>query len=392
MFNLLIALISGVLIGWNFHAFYLQLTPPNILKSDINISQISNEDKNLKIEEVKSEPINQKILNSKKAIPSDPFFEYLTQNQFSDAMALYLDAPNKKLTSYRVTLLDYFKTKANKSPNEGITNMLEFIELEPKHKEVSLVLINTYENLNQYQKAIEQIIKLLETASASEIETVQSKLVKTSQSYLDELNNSQNFENLVSFLQERIELGIKTPFYTYALAEYYVKSQQYDRATTLLKEIEYDYDYGEKAKDLLNLINQKTTQNKEYNHEISLQRVGEHFTVEVNIDSSPLTLLLDTGATLTMVNEAKLSSLHIVNEHIVLNTAGGEINAQLQEANSFSVGDIELENFQIVSSSFEQEKADGLLGMNFFKKFKFKIDQEQSILYLSEKEVPKVNL
>jgi len=114
--------------------------------------------------------------------------------------------------------------------------------------------------------------------------------------------------------------------------------------------------------------------------------VGSHFTIDVIINDTPLTLLLDTGATLTLINEEKLpSSLTLINDNVTLKTAGGEVSAQLIMAENFRVGEIDLKNFKVTSSSYSQENADGLLGMNFFQKFKFKIDQKKKVLFLSKK-------
>jgi clan AA aspartic protease (TIGR02281 family) len=319
MFNLLLALITGLVIGWNFHSFFMQLNPPNILRNQINIVQPIKEEivsiatpPKLSIHEIK-----EKIQIVKKNIPkkvnkeknvsnislvsakikniqkTDTFYDFLQNDLFSDAMSLYIDASEAKLLFYQPTLLQYFETKVEETPQEALEQMFEFQELEPSERKVNL---------------------------------------------------------------------------------------------EILQEIE-DNSYEEKAKILLKLIKEKIDKKQEYQYEISLQKVGEHFTVNVEINNLSLSLLLDTGATLTMVNEEKLSSTLItIEENILLNTAGGEIHAKLQEADTFSVGDIELKKFQIVSSSFEQKEADGLLGMNFFKQFEFKIDQEKALLYLSKKE------
>lgn len=397
MFNLLLALITGLVIGWNFHSFFMQLNPPNILKNDINISQISEEKLTQKktieeekiinlVERVESPPSKEKVTLIKKA-KVDPFYALLEKDLFSDAMALYLDAKNTLLPAYRTALLNYFKIKSTLNPNESIKKMLEFRELEPKHKAVTLLLIETYKKVKAHKKAIDLITQLTETASATEVESLHLNLISTSKSHVEELKASKNLLKLLSFLKERIEIGIKVPFYTYTLAQYYVNIQEYTLATQVLKELEYDEEYGEKAKNLLKEIEEKIVQNQEYTHQLVLNKVGEHFTITVHVNHEPLTLLLDTGATLTMVNEEKISSLTILKENITLNTVGGEIHAQLQEADTFSVGDIELEKFQIVTSPFEQKNADGLLGMNFFKRFKFKIDQEAGLLYLGKKTI-----
>jgi len=304
MFNLLLALVAGLIIGWNFHSFFMQLEPSAILKNNTDISQFPKEkiaptpitSKQPSIQKLPKKTMQEINTSTPKHIDNEEHdsFDYLLHNNlFSDAMALYIDANEAKLLFYQSILIQYFETEVQNNPQKALEEMLEFQEIEPSERKVDM----------------------------------------------------ESFQEID------------------------------------------DNDYLEKSQILFNLIKEEMDKNNEYTHEIPLKKLGEHFLIEVTINSQALTLLLDTGATLTMIDDAKLdSSLHIIKENIVLSTAGGKINAKLQEAESFSLGDIELQNFQIVSSRFKQNGADGLLGMNFFKKFKFKIDQEEAILYLSEKE------
>ncbi len=309
MFNLPLALITGLIIGWNAHALFMQLNTPTFLPKKFNsiqeeskelttqpTTQIVKEIKDLKpynSNDAKIELKKEHNLTSSKPLLNENFYTLLDNNLFSSAMSHYVDASPTKISLYRVALLKYFDNKIKIDPQRAIEEMLEFQELEPPQTKVNL------EDLHEVEEGNDE----------------------------------------------------------------------------------------EKAAILLKLIKEKIEKKPEYQYRIPLEKVGEHFILEVEVNRQPITLLLDTGATLTMINENILnSSLHTLKEHIVLNTAGGEIHAKLQEANTFTVGEIELENFQIVSSKFKQKKADGLLGMNFLKKFKFKIDQEKSILYLSPKE------
>jgi len=311
MFNLLLALIAGLVIGWNFHAFFMQLTPPKILKNEINIPKPLEENKrHLTItpipirqrpqekqkilhQNVETEESNISETNTTDTNKGDSFNSLLYANLFSDAMSLYIDANEAKLLFYQSILIEYFETEVTNNPQKAVEEMLEFQEIEPSERKVDM---------------------------------------------------------------------------------------------ESLQEID-DANYLEKSQILFNLIKEEMERNNEYTHEIALKKLGEHFAVEVNINSQPLTLLLDTGATLTLIDKSKLdSTLKTIKENIILSTAGGRINAKLKEAEHFSLGDVELEKFQLFVTNFKQNGADGLLGMNFFKKFKFKIDQEEAILYLSELE------
>jgi len=393
MFNLLLALIVGILIGWNFNAFYTALNVPKILKNNINISQeipINPPKKSLVKEKITDKSpmlstVKSVVKTSPKTSKIETFNTLLHQNLFSDAMALYLDANQTNLSLYRASLEAYFHKKSLSNPKDAIKKMLNYIELEPEHRNTQLQLIEAYKNLKAYKKAINLLTELIETSTPIENEKLHSNLLKSSQSYIKLLKNAQNFQELNNFLEERIEYGLELPFYTFALAKHNVNMQKFESAIKLLKELEFDEEYGEKAKKLLLEIEKDQAQEQEYPHKLPLNKEGEHYTINVTIDNTPVTLLLDTGTSLTMVNQDKLTSLTMINDNITLQTAGGEIPAQIQEAQSFNVGDIELENFQLATSSYQPVKADGFLGMNFFKKFKFKIDQDKNMLYLSER-------
>jgi len=383
MFNLLLSLITGILIGWSFHAFFVELHEPNIIKSEFNLStsntKVLTVKEELKVKSPKKEP----VLLTKKTV-EDPFYGLLKQNLFSDAIALYTDSKKEKQLIYAEHLLNYFHTKSKTNPQETLFQMFKFIELLPNEKEIAFELLKLYKEEKEHQLTINLLLELIDTSSASELETLHLDLVQTSQQHINKLKSLNEFSALVAFLEKHIELGVQASFYTYSLAQYYVETKDYVPAIELLKEIEFDEEYGEKAKKLLALIDNKIKLNSEYEHKINLVKVGEHFGVNVTINDTELTLLLDTGATVTMLNEEKVSSLRLIKEDIILETAGGELEAKLQESDTLTMGNIELNNFQVVTSSFEQKNADGLLGMNFFKEFKFKIDQDEEVLYLSK--------
>ncbi|MCK4442140.1 MAG: aspartyl protease family protein, partial [Sulfurovaceae bacterium] len=57
----------------------------------------------------------------------------------------------------------------------------------------------------------------------------------------------------------------------------------------------------------------------------------------------------------------------------------------LATADTLSIGDLELRDFKVTVAPFKRQHSDGLLGMNFFEKFDFKINQNRGVLYLGEK-------
>ncbi len=397
MFNVILALFAGILIGWNFHSFFLALDAPKILRDDFNISQtfldknVSKNEGNRTIspikfvkqtEEVKKETA-QKVYQPIKT----SFYSLLHNGLFSDAMALYQQASYERILFYRSTLKEYFEKENMTNQEKTIRELLEYIAIDPENGESQLFLSKIYKERKEYEEAIKTLNELIEANTHIESDILYTALIDTARLYIDSLKKSKSYQELQTFLETQIRQNIKSSFFTFALAEYHVSMQSFNTATILLKDIEFDDEYGERAKALLLKIEKNETNKEEYAYKLPLRQEGSHFTIDVTIDDTPLTLLLDTGATLTFIDEEKLpSSLTLINDNIKVKTTGGEISAQLKMAQSFTVGEIKLKDFKITTSSFTQENADGLLGMNFFQKFKFKIDQEKSLLFLSKKE------
>ena len=247
MFNILLALVAGILIGWNFHSFFIALTPPQILENDINISTT-------KVFPLLDHTIKEENKTEKIPIPVS-FYTLLNDNFFSDAMALYIDAKHQNILLYRSTLESYFQDKIITDPTETLVQIKEYLNIEPENRTTKLQLIELYKILKKYDKAIHLLIELMDnTPSVIEQEKINKSLIKTSQIYIDELNRLNKPKQLTAFLEEHIEQGLNSPFYTFSLAEHHVKLKEHSFAIKLLKEIEFDEEYGEKAKELLEII------------------------------------------------------------------------------------------------------------------------------------------
>jgi clan AA aspartic protease (TIGR02281 family) len=386
MFNIILALSAGILIGWNFHSFFTALDAPKILRTDINISQAFSLDINESNSTTSPSPKIEKVVKEETKPIKTSFYSLLHNGLFSDAMALYQEGSYERILFYRTTLENYFKEENSTNQDKTLRELKEYIEIDPDNGESQLFLAQIYKERKEYKASIKLLHELIEHNTKVDNDVVYTALVDTSRLYIDSLKESKSYEEIQKFLEGQIQLGTQSSFFALALAEHHIFMQSLSTATILLKEIEFDEEYGERAKELLNKIEKNETNKEEYSYKIPLSKEGSHFTVEITIDDIPLILLLDTGASLTLINEEKVpSSLSIINDNVMLKTAGGEVSAQLKMAQSFKVGNIELQDFKVTTSSFEQDKADGLLGMNFFQKFKFKIDQDKNLLYLSEK-------
>ena len=315
----------------------------------------------------------------------DLFLMALEKNEFDEAMEYYQDADEEKHTLYQTALFGYFERLKIEEPPQAEEQMKSFIEIEPKSKIIVFQLTRLLKREDKYQEALNTLIDFSYVVSYRDKKSIYSKIKGISLDYIKKLTSTKSFKPLIEFLLNRINRGVLNNFYSFELAKVYIKIKQYSSAIKLLEELKESSVYKERASEMLVYIENKLEELKEYPIQIPLIRRGLHFLVKAYIDGTPMSLLIDTGASKTSIDYNKISHLKIIKENVKFHTAGGDIYETIFQANIFSVGSVSFQNFQISSLQFTGGGQDGLLGMNFLGKFKFKIDQEEAILFLGEK-------
>ena len=314
------------------------------------------------------------------------FSQLLKENLFSDAMSLYMDAKDEILGNLQAILMVYFERVSISTPLVAIEQMLEFHSMVSEGDKILLMLVELYKKRKSYSEAVELLSEMIQANDLESTTILIANLLSTSKAYLKELKDAQTFNSIISFLDERIMYGIESEFFTLLLAQHYMEQHEYFKAQEVLLSIEYEEKYKIKTAELLAVVKKKIELKEAYIYKIPLERRGKHFIVSVFMDNIPLRLMLDTGASTTSVRQDKLTSLTIVKENVKFRTAGGVVFNHMYKANIFRMGEIELRDFKISGLSYYDEDSDGLLGMNFLRKFDFKIDQHDNILYLTKTE------
>jgi predicted aspartyl protease len=379
MFQTVLLLIIGVLIGWNFHIYFMALKPKATFKSQNNTleKKYIQEECKLKTVIMKDKEQNNSLKNK-----DIPFKKLLDSGNFNDAMAFYLEANNEQLKEYKLILKVYFYDKGRLFPKKTIDEILYYIDIEPQATDIKIYLAKLYQDIGRYQKAIDLLLDLKNSQDMDNIKKINSSLNQTIENYITKLTKNHDFTTLISLLENIIAQESNNQQYIIQLAQLYYKLDNYSMAKELLEEIDSDSTYSPKAKIILTNIEQKERELEQYTNQIPLTKIGSQYGINVNINNTPLTLLLDTGATYTLVDSDKIPNL-IIKEQIILNTAGGEIIAGVAVANNLIVDGIEFKDFNLTVANFKREGVDGLLGMNFFEKFDFKIDQTRQLLYIN---------
>jgi clan AA aspartic protease (TIGR02281 family) len=120
---------------------------------------------------------------------------------------------------------------------------------------------------------------------------------------------------------------------------------------------------------------------------VPLKMSGSSVLVPVTLNRRLKTFLaLDTGATSTMISHrvAKTLGLRTDGPRVVAATVNGQIAMPLVPLGSIKVGDAEIHNLTVtVHDLSPAAKIDGLLGLDFLKRFHVELDSRNQLLILA---------
>ncbi|GAC13451.1 retropepsin-like aspartic protease family protein [Aliiglaciecola lipolytica] len=127
----------------------------------------------------------------------------------------------------------------------------------------------------------------------------------------------------------------------------------------------------------------------DYERSVKLRPLGDHYTTPVLFGRNKQELMLDTGATTTVLtseafaNISRRTSWEYVGTYKI-NTAGGLLDAPVYQLKQVFFAGFRLDDVAVVVLPMpEFDYADGLLGMNILRQFDFKIDQQNDLLLLN---------
>jgi len=392
-------LFGSFILGWLIHYYFTifsssQTSSPLSFSTEIESSPNSKSpqiiEKIVEKEVIKYVPQTKIVYVERKKksdanTTQDLFLLALSKKNFDDAMRYYEDSDEEQHLMYQGALFGYFQALENAKPFLAEEQMYTFIDIDADCKVIVFQLADLFVKHKRYDDALDVIIDFSYISSNSELSTIYMKLKNISLAYMIELKNSHSFEPLIEFLTNRINIGIISDFYSFELAKVYLEVKKYKYSLEILEEIRENDIYKERATELITFIQNKLEEQEEYPIQIPLIRDGLHFVVKAYANNVPLRLLLDTGASVTTVDSNKISDFRVLEENAKFLTAGGNVYNTIYEADTFTVDSISIKRFRLSGTEFVHGRIDGLLGMNFLGRYKFKIDQKEAILFLGNK-------
>ncbi|MDA0979605.1 MAG: retropepsin-like aspartic protease [Proteobacteria bacterium] len=186
------------------------------------------------------------------------------------------------------------------------------------------------------------------------------------------------YETLTLTMPERAE-------YFLLLGEHRIDTHHLQGALSVLAQIENHHQLGGRARALIEEITAPDP--VEPLAVIPLQRSGDQYQVRVQVDGRRyVSLLLDTGAAISVIRPAILRDLgyDLRAETGRFLTAGGQVQAPVVWINQLAVDSEAVSGLRVgaLDLATDPGQVDGLLGMDFLRHFRFRVDQDAGTLVL----------
>jgi len=384
----------GWLLSWMYYDTSTDIANPNPTNStilphtSIAASQSTSHENTLR----QPNKANQDI---KPASVFDVTLEHLRRGKFDEVMAKYPDIQSKLSKSdaikHKKIIIGHVQL-LSKLGQSTIAHALLTLYLKHEYRDVRALLLmaNLYQEAGNEMEAIEVLFQAKSYAYTPELIKQTVKAIRSAvKNYNMQLLIRKDYIAQLDLYRRLTELEPEYALHFIGLAETYLSLGNVFDARKALDLTLHDSSVLDKRNDIISRIEVNMEPNRHYAAEVSLQALGNQFLVDVLLNNSQnAVLLLDTGASLSIISTELLAVLGIPYQHTFktawFSTAGGRIKAPIIKLNSIAIDEAVVENIEAgVIGEFDNKKFDGLLGMNFLRHFEFFIDQNEHKLQLS---------
>lgn len=312
----------------------------------------------------------------------DGFMATLQQQRTADNDKLW-----RRLRAEFFRALEQFK--AAKQYRSGIDWLTAYLQSEYDDVLALQALAEFHYLQGNYLAAIDNLYLAKSYAHDSgKISQILASIRSITAEYANRLHTKDDHLGLLDLYQRLVSAEPEYSPHYIGLAEAYIALGNQADARRTLDIIAYDPETDTKVHQLLNLIEKQTAPPQQQPEAIALTPHGNHLLARVLFNNRAYGhLLLDTGASLTVITTDMLSELSLDRRSPVrtawFNTANGVVEAPIYVIDRMSIGGQTVDNLEVAVMELSNHHINGLLGMNFLQHFQFSIDQQGSVLYLS---------
>ncbi|WP_188152040.1 retropepsin-like aspartic protease family protein [Teredinibacter waterburyi] len=342
---------------------------------------------------------NASTANSDLAL-QDRFAQLLQQRQYNQAINLYSEHENSAssvdMQAMRADLLAYLEGLLNGGET---TSFIELVDawLYLYYADIDvLLLLAKYNRVQDYPFEALYVYQSARTYAYSNNDgaRVTAELQSFVQAYDSAMAAEQNWFELQSFYAQLLEMDMAAPANHYRYAELLLAAGQDAQAQQLLEALGQQPGWQQRVTTLLQSYSNGTAKElsreagEGYASAIPLQRIGDHFLINLGLENEFVKLLFDTGASVTMITRRAFERLSAQQSTFlgtrIFNTANGRVRGDVYRFENVQFGDYQLQNVEISVKPVELGgEVEGLLGMNILRQFQFKLDQDNAQLLLN---------
>ncbi|MEM1188399.1 MAG: retropepsin-like aspartic protease [Pseudomonadota bacterium] len=330
------------------------------------------------------------------------FVEALKAQGVDAAVALYLQATRRspeRVASFRAEFDEYVAECLQRCPPEQFLELAD-VWLSTYYDDIPMLL--SLARFQSMQAQPESAASTLQLAKTYALEGAEQRSVRQAiQSLAMEtdtwFSREQRWVELLGFYEYLATLGISVKEFRLRQAQLHGALGEEALASRILRQLQAD-DPGtdpQWSAALQELMPQDPAPEAlpaaAPASALPLERLRDHYLVDVEInDSNTLTLVIDTGASITTLSSDSFRKLPRYDFELLgsrmFNTANGLTRGDVYRASSFRIGTHRLEGLTVAVLPYRTDaRNDGLLGMNVLRNFRFEIDQDRSALLLERR-------
>ena len=326
--------------------------------------------------------------------PASRLLELLRQERYQAAVAWYddvsrtlNDASNRAL---RDLIVDHARELQTSLQPERVSRLLgEYTGLFYKDVAALLLLARSQHSLGLFDAEIATLYQALNEAyQQTELSALRRQLQAAVGGRLAQLRTEQNPQAVISFYQDLLAREPDYGPFQLGLAAAAVASGDFTTARRQLRLIS-DPQLMDEADALWRQMADRSPPVEGDTAILPLQRAGAGFVVSATLNRiHPVRLLIDTGATLTMMRPETLRragvATDIAGRSVRFDTASGSLSAPVVRIDTLSLDNLAVSDLDIgVITLPNLTGVDGLLGMNYLRHFRFTVSQRDGTLSLS---------
>ncbi len=277
--------------------------------------------------------------------------------------------------------------------HKAIRLLQEYLAVASQDADAYILLAQLQHRKGRTGAALETLVSASTTARSKRQEQLLREFDRMLRAYVSQHRDNES-DPVDEALLERLvqQLPHHEPLYL-ELARRYIQIGDLGVAAAWLQEVDPNGNQAVQRERLRFDIERQLEQVTGSESRVSIQRLGRSYTVDVTIingyDEVDFRLIIDTGASLTLLTPEAAERLDIVVDDIErrqrLATPGGLVDAPLYQIEALAVGQEIVWDLPIaiVPLGIGGGLVDGLMGMDFLGKFDFKIDQDNQELKLT---------